>query len=75
MHFLDQWSQPCHPEYDFETNELVYRDEAGNECGRTALGVPINGAYFPVNVPASPAETPLVTPGAMPASADSRMQD
>jgi hypothetical protein len=75
MHFLDQWNQPCHPEYDFETNELVYRDEAGNECRRAALGVPITSAYFPVNVPASPAERPLVTPGAMPASADSRMPE
>ena len=75
MHFLDQWSQPCHPEYDFETNELVYRDEAGNECRRAALGVPINGNYFPLDVPASAAEQSLVTLGAMPASADSRMPD
>ncbi len=49
MHFLDQWNQPRHPEYDFDTNELVYRDEAGNECGRAALGVPINGADVPAN--------------------------
>jgi len=73
MHFLEQWNQPIHPEYDFETNELVYRDEAGNECGRAALGVPINNAYCPVNVPASPAEKSLVTPDAMPASPDSHM--
>lgn len=49
MHFLEQWNQPWHPEYDFDTNELVYRDEAGNECGRAALGVPINGADVPAN--------------------------
>lgn len=25
MHFLEKWSEPIHPEYDFETDELVYR--------------------------------------------------
>lgn len=73
MHFLEQWNQPCHPEYDFESNQLIYRDEDGNECGRAALGVPINSAYFPANVPASTAEYSLATPGAMPASADFRL--
>ena len=71
MHFLDQWSQPCHPEYDFDTNELVYRDDAGNECGRAALGVPINGAAL--NAPPSPAGKPPVSAGATPAGADPRM--
>jgi hypothetical protein len=56
MHFLEQWNQPWHPEYDFDTNELVYRDEAGNECGRAALGVPINGADVPANYLASAAD-------------------
>ncbi len=51
MHFLNQWNAPNHPEYDFETNELVYRDEAGNEFERVELGVPINGAHLPVNLP------------------------
>ena len=69
MHFLDLWSQPCHPEYDFEANELVYRDEAGNECRRAPLGVPIDSAYSPANVPASPAEIPLAASGDMPAGA------
>lgn len=72
MHFLDQWSQPCHPEYDFETNELVYRDEAGNECARAALGVPINGSYFPTNEPAAPTEKPLAAADAIPAGPGSR---
>ena len=59
MHFLDQWNQPCHPEYDFDSNELVYRDGAGNECGRAALGVPINGAGFPAGfAPPAPDEKP-----------------
>ena len=48
-HFLEQWNQSCHPEYDFDTNELVYRDEAGNERGRAALGVPIDSGSYPVN--------------------------
>jgi hypothetical protein len=70
MHFLDQWNQPRHPEYDFDTNELVYRDEAGNECGRAALGVPISGAGSPVIPPALPAKQRAATEGIMPASAD-----
>ena len=75
MHFLDLWSQPCHPEYDFATNELLYRDEAGNEYRRAALGVPINGNRIPVDAPASAAASSLLTLGAMPASAGSRMPD
>lgn len=51
MHFLNQWNTPNHPEYDFETNELVYRDEAGNEFERVELGVPINGVHLPINAP------------------------
>jgi hypothetical protein len=43
VHFLDQWNQPDHPVYDFQTNELVYRDAAGNERSRAPLGVPIDG--------------------------------
>lgn len=70
-HFLDQWSQPCHPEYDFETNELVYRDEAGNECGRAALGIPLGSACLPLDVPALQAETALAAPGDTQAGAES----
>lgn len=50
MHFLDQWGGRHHPEYDFETGELVYRDAVGKETRRAPLGVPINGA--PVAGPA-----------------------
>lgn len=44
VHALERWNEPIHPEYDFDRNELVYRDGAGNESGRAPLGVPINGA-------------------------------
>ncbi|MEK7437999.1 MAG: hypothetical protein AAB150_14070 [Pseudomonadota bacterium] len=75
MHFLEQWNQPCHPEYDFDTNELVYRDEAGNERCRAALGVPISGAYSAANAPASEAELPLAASGDIPGGAGSRLPD
>lgn len=73
MHFLEQWNQPCHPEYDFDTNELVYRDEAGNERCRAALGVPINGAYSAANAPVADTELPLAASGGIPAGAGSRL--
>jgi len=75
MHFLDLWNQPCHPEYDFDTNELVYRDEAGNETRRAALGVPINGNYAPADAASPVTERSLRSLSAMPAGADARMPD
>ncbi|HEX9192154.1 MAG TPA: hypothetical protein VF871_00145 [Burkholderiales bacterium] len=48
MHFLNQWNDPRHPEYDFDTNELVYCDSTGTETQRAQLGVPINGAPAPL---------------------------
>ena len=53
MVFLNQWNDARHPEYDFETNELVYRDVSGKETGRAVLGVPIDGGTMPL--PSSPA--------------------
>ena len=47
MHFLDRWNEPHHPEYDFDTSELVYRDSTGNESGRSSLGMQISGAPLP----------------------------
>jgi hypothetical protein len=44
MIFLDHWNDPRHPEYDFDTNELVYRDAGGKETARELLGVPIDVA-------------------------------
>jgi hypothetical protein len=33
-HFTENWNNGGHPEYDFETRELVYRDVTGNETRR-----------------------------------------
>jgi hypothetical protein len=41
VHALERWNEADHPEYDFDRNELVYRDAAGNETARAPLGVPI----------------------------------
>jgi len=49
MVFLNQWNDARHPEYDFDTNELVYRDASGKETGRAVLGVPINGSTAPLS--------------------------
>jgi hypothetical protein len=55
MIFLDYWNDTRHPEYDFDTNELVYRDASGRETGREVLGVPTNGSDAPLSPPrASP---------------------
>jgi len=50
VHALERWNESKHPEYDFERNELVYRDADGNETGRAALGVSINGATAPAQM-------------------------
>jgi len=34
VHFLNQWNDARHPEYDFSTRELVTRDARGNEVSR-----------------------------------------
>lgn len=36
--FLMKWRDPNIPEYDFDSNELVYRDNSGNEVKREELG-------------------------------------
>lgn len=40
VHFLNQWSDPLHPEYDFAGRELVYRNHQGNEVKRTPFRPP-----------------------------------
>jgi hypothetical protein len=37
MHFLDQWGDLRHPEYDFSTRELIYRNDKGNEVRRLSF--------------------------------------
>lgn len=34
VHFLNHWNDPRHPEYDFAAQQLVYRNEHGNEVKR-----------------------------------------
>ncbi len=34
MYFLGQWNDPRHPEYNLETDELIYRNAEGNENER-----------------------------------------
>lgn len=48
MVFLNYWNDTRHPEYDFDTNELVYHDAGGKETGREALGLPIDGSAVPL---------------------------
>jgi hypothetical protein len=55
MVFLNQWNDARHPEYDFDTNELVYRDTSGKETRREILGVPIDGAATRLLSPLPPA--------------------
>lgn len=33
-YFLNQWNDPRHPEYNFESNELIYRNKGGQEIRR-----------------------------------------
>ncbi len=37
QYFLGKWNNPTIPEYDLETDELVYRDAAGNEVRREKI--------------------------------------
>ena len=37
QYFLGRWSNPDIPEFDLESNELIYRDKAGNEVRREKL--------------------------------------
>ena len=34
VHFLNNWNDPRHPEYDFATRQLIYRNDRGNEVKR-----------------------------------------
>lgn len=41
QYFMGRWNDPRIPEYDFETSELVYRDEKGAELRRQQFGGPL----------------------------------
>jgi hypothetical protein len=55
MVFLNQWNDARHPEYDFDTNELVYRDASGKETGRDVLSPPSDGTAMPPSTFREPA--------------------
>ena len=55
MVFLNQWNDSSHPEYDFDTNELVHRDSSGKETGRDVLSAPSDGTAMPPSTFREPA--------------------
>lgn len=38
QYFLSRWNSPEIPEYDFDSEELIYRDKTGNEIKREKFG-------------------------------------
>jgi hypothetical protein len=38
QYFVRRWGTPSIPEYDLDTDELVYRDPIGNETKRVSFG-------------------------------------
>jgi len=40
QYFLDRWHDAALPEYELETDELIYRDKAGNEVRREKFELP-----------------------------------
>lgn len=42
-YFLDHWNERRHPAYDFDTGELIYREEGGNEVRRVPMCPVPNG--------------------------------
>ena len=41
VHFLNQWDDARHPEYDFASRELIHRDARGNEVKRVPFVPPV----------------------------------
>ncbi|MBN8765125.1 MAG: hypothetical protein ABT22_07435 [Thiobacillus sp. SCN 64-317] len=54
VHFLNQWRAPHHPEYDFATRQLIYRNAQGNEVKRLP---------FPPRVERSERRAPVMLAG------------
>ncbi|HZP92109.1 MAG TPA: hypothetical protein VFB20_04410 [Burkholderiales bacterium] len=44
MYFLEKWSEAHHPEFDFDTRQLVYRDREGRELKRLPFVNPLERA-------------------------------
>jgi len=60
-HLLEQWSDHRHPEYDFGTGQLIYRDAYGKEIRRADFG----GDGEPGNPGSRPPQTgPISSSGA-----------
>ena len=57
--FVSEWSAPSIPEYDFDTEELVYRDQAGNEARREPLCQELSPESLPDH---NAKEGPLASP-------------
>lgn len=55
MYFLEQWGDLRHPEYDFDTGQLVYRDRLGKELKRVGFGA-AEGRETPVLLTSQAAE-------------------
>lgn len=47
QYFMRRWDDPAIPEYDLETDELVYRDTAGHEVSREKFGGAGSGRGLP----------------------------
>jgi len=61
MHFLNVWKDPRNAEYDLDTDELVVRDDAGNEVRRVACELAEGAADLPVqSCPSDPSTLPMV---------------
>jgi hypothetical protein len=55
QYFFTRWNSPDIPEYDFDTDELVYRDSAGNETRREKpAGFETGPAFKAPPVPTGP---------------------
>ncbi len=53
-YFLDHWNERRHPVYDFETGELIYREDGDNETRRVSL--------YPLGEPADLPRSPILIP-------------
>lgn len=52
MLFLEKWNEPVHPEFDFDTKELVYRDAGGSEIRRVPFVEPQSAWGMETDMPA-----------------------